>query len=74
MLLGGGMDQASPLITDTADAIGHESLRPCLSPHVKIADMMPMMVMMETWLFVMLSATHSTYPSCGHPRRRRQAH
>ena len=38
---GGGMDHASPLATLTADAIGQESLAPCLSPHWKRAWMSP---------------------------------
>ena len=71
--LGGGIDHASPLTTDSADAIGHESLDPCLSPHVKTADMIPSIVMIETWLFDTLSATHSTYPSWGQPNRSRHA-
>ena len=71
---GAGMDQASPFATDTAEAMGHESLDPCLRPQVNTAEMMPKIVMMDTLLFDILSATHSTKPSCGHPKRRRHAH
>ena len=65
VLCGGGIFHASPLITDTADAMGQESLRPCFNPQVKIAAMIPMIVMMATWLFVILSATYFTYTWAG---------
>ena len=71
---GGGMDHASPLATLTADAIGQESLAPCLSPHWKRAWMSPRAVMIVTLLFDMLSAAHSTNPVSGQASRRRHAH
>ena len=72
--LGGGIVHASPLTTETADAIGNESLDPCFRLHVNTAEIIPAIVTMDTWSFVMLSAIYSTYPSCGHPRRSRHAH
>ena len=72
--LGGGIVHASPLTTDTADAIGHESLDPCFRPHMNTAEIIPAIVTMDTWLFVMLSAIHSTYPVGGHPSLSRLAH
>ena len=48
VLLGAGMDHASSFATDTANAMGQESLDPYLSPHVNTADMIPIMVMMDT--------------------------
>ena len=44
-----------------------------IMPHAML-KWIPMIVMMDTWLLYMLSAIHSTYPSWGKPRRRRQAH
>ena len=72
--VGGGIDHTSPLATETADAAGQESLAPCLSPHRNIASIMPCIVTIVTWLFVMLSATHSTKPWGGQPSLSRHAH
>ena len=71
---GGGMDHVSPLATLTAEAMGHESLAPCFSPHLNLAWMRPLVVIMMTLLFSMLSAAHSTKPVGGHARRSRHAH
>ena len=68
------MDHASPLVTVTADAAGQASHAPCLRPHLNCASIVPCMVTIVTFMFVMLSAAHSTNPCCGHPRRSRLAH
>ena len=65
MGLGGGIDHVSPLATLTAEAMGHESLAPCFNPHLNLAWMWPLAVIMMTLLFSMLSAAHSTKPVGG---------
>ena len=71
---GGGMDHASPLATDTAEVTGHDSLAPCLRPHEKFAWRVQRTVVMCAVFPVMDSASHSTYPWGGQPRRSRHAH
>ena len=71
---GGGIDHVSPLATLTAEAMGHESLAPCFSPHLNLAWMWPLAVIIMTLLFSMLSAAHSTKPVGGHARRSRHVH
>ena len=71
---GGGIDHVSPLATLTAEAMGHESLAPCFNPHLNLAWMWPLAVIIMTLLFSMLSAAHLTKPVGGHARRSKHVH
>ena len=48
------MDHASPLVTVTADAAGQASHAPCFRLHLNCASIVPCMLTIATFMFVML--------------------